>query len=283
MGWLETWGAAAGTGAGQLGLHEAPRCGRGGYRVNAGRKGRVAGAGATPHRPRARLSPHVPVHITLRGAAGLPSFREERMARAVGQAIRAMKVARDDFRIIEFSIQDSHLHLIAEADDERALTSAMRSLKARVTRSINGHVLRRPRGKVWGGRYHRVDLTSRRQARNALVYVLQNAHHHGVVAAGSLDPLSSARWSSRYIARAPLPADTSPCASALTFMLRRLWEGQWPGLISPSEVPERDVPARGRAKAKGSTDTSRRHERDSEAAGTGSPQRARTASDCGRR
>ncbi|MDB4946724.1 MAG: hypothetical protein JWP97_6258 [Labilithrix sp.] len=235
------WGAAEGDGRRQLGLHEAAaRAGRGGYRAGAGRKSGAAGVRSTPHRARTRLSPHVPVHLTLRAAAGLPSFREQPMARVVGDALRAMKVERDDFRVVEFSIQSSHIHLIAEADDERALSAAMRSFKARVTRSVDGAVLRRPRGKVWGDRYYRVDLTSRRQARNALVYVLQNARHHGVLRAGTLDPLSSALWSERYIARSPLPAHTSPCAAPLTFMLRHLWQQEWPGLISPAEVPKAD-------------------------------------------
>ncbi|MDB4944645.1 MAG: hypothetical protein JWP97_4179 [Labilithrix sp.] len=177
------------------------------------------------------------MHITLRAAKSLPSLRNEVMARAVGGVIRAMKAARDDLRIVEFSIQTNHLHLIVEADDARALSSAIRSLQARVTKRLNHHVLARKRGKVWGDRYFRVDLTTRRQARHALVYVLQNGHHHGVVAAGRLDPLSSARWSTRFIQRPELPAGTSPCSPALTFMLNRSWEQQWPGLISPSEVP----------------------------------------------
>ncbi|MDB4946338.1 MAG: hypothetical protein JWP97_5872 [Labilithrix sp.] len=208
----------------------------GGARKNAGRKRLPAGQRMTAHRARPRLSPHTPVHITLRGAHGLPSFRSERMARAIGGVIRTMKSARDDLRIIEFSIQNNHLHLIVEADDERALSSAIRGFQTRVTKRLNHHVLRR-RGPVWGDRYHREDLTSRRQARHALTYVLQNAHHHGAVKPGMRDPLSSAPWSDRFIHRPLLPPETSPCSRPLTFMLRALWEGQWPGLISPSEVP----------------------------------------------
>ncbi|MDB4942301.1 MAG: hypothetical protein JWP97_1835 [Labilithrix sp.] len=210
---------------------------RGGARANAGRPPAPPGQRSTPHRARPRLSCHTPVHITLRAARGLPSLRNEAIARAVGGVIRAMKAARDDVRIVEFSIQKTHLHLIVEADDARALSSGVRSLQARVTRRLNHHVLRRKRGRVWGDRYFRVDLTSRRQARHALVYVLQNGHHHGVVAPGQRDPLSSARWSTRFLQRPELPAETSPCSPSLTLMLSKVWEQQWPGLISPSEVP----------------------------------------------
>ncbi|MDB4944572.1 MAG: hypothetical protein JWP97_4106 [Labilithrix sp.] len=210
---------------------------RGGARRNAGRPAGPEGTRRTPHRARPRLSCHTPVHITLRAAKGLPSLRSERMARAVGAAIQAMKGARDDFRVVELSIQTNHVHLIVEADDARALSSGIRSLQARVTRRLNDHVLRRKRGKIWCDRYFRVDLTSPRQARRALVYVLQNGHHHGVVPPGQRDPLSSAPWSTRFVQRPELPAETSPCSPSLTFMLNKLWERQWPGLILPSEVP----------------------------------------------
>ena len=240
MGWLATWGAERPSkrrGSGQLELHQARRNGRGGFRENAGRKRAPGTRTSTPHRSRPGLSRHVPVHITIRAAKGLPSLREQIVARAIGQVIRTMKVVREDFRIVEFSIQTNHLHLIVEADDDRSLSSAIRSFEARVSKVLNHHVLGRKRGKVWGDRYFRVDLESPRQARQALAYVLQNGHHHGVVAAGSKDPISSARWSTRYVTRAELPLETSPTSPSLTYMLNVLWERAWPGAISQGEVP----------------------------------------------
>jgi putative transposase len=238
MGWLDVWGASSPRNARvpeQLGLHEAPRRGRGGYRANAGRK--KDERGRTAHRSRPRLSRHVPVHVTLRAASGLPSFRGQIMVRAIGRVVRAMRAVRDDFGIVELSVQRNHIHLIVEAEDERVLSSAIRSFQTRVTKALNHHVLKRRRGRVWGDRYHRVDLTTPTQARHALAYVLQNAQHHGVVAPGVKDPLSSARWSPRYVTRAELPWETSPTSPARTFMLQVLWERRWPGAISPSEVP----------------------------------------------
>jgi putative transposase len=239
MGWLTTWGAEGTSKTRvprtQLGLHQARRHGRGGFRENAGRK--RAAKPSTPHRARPVLSHHVPVHLTLRAAKGLPSFREQIMARAIGHVIRTMKVVRNDFRIVEFSIQTNHVHLIVEADDDRALSSAIRSFEARVSKVLNHHVLRRRRGRVWGDRYFRVDLTSPKQARHALAYVLQNAHHHRVLAAGVKDPISSARWSTRYVTRAELPLETSPTSPSRTYLLNVLWERTWPGAISPGEVP----------------------------------------------
>jgi REP element-mobilizing transposase RayT len=179
----------------------------------------------------------VPVHIVLRAAKGLPSLREQVVARAVGHVIRTMRAVRDDFRIVEFSIQSNHVHLIVEADDDGVLSSAIRSFEARVSKVLNHHVLLRKRGKVWSDRYFRVDLTSPKQARHALAYVLQNGQHHGVVPAGVKDPLSSARWSTRYVTRAELPPETSLTSPSQTYMLNVLWERAWPGAIFPTEIP----------------------------------------------
>ena len=148
-----------------------------------------------------------------------------------------MRAVRGDFRIVEFSIQSNHVHLIVEADHEKALSSAVRSFEARVSKALNRHVLRRKRGKVWGDRYFRVDLETPTQARRALAYVLQNGQHHGVVAARVKDPISSARWSNRYVTRAELPLETSLTSPSGTYLLNVLWEKRWPGAISPSEVP----------------------------------------------
>ena len=61
----------------------------------------------------------MPAHITIRAALGLPSLRQQVVAQAIGHVIRTMRAVRDDFRIVEFSIQSNHVHLIVEADVER--------------------------------------------------------------------------------------------------------------------------------------------------------------------
>ena len=55
-----------------------------------------------------------PLHITMRGKRGLPTFRAQMLSAAFEDAVRRTK--REDFRIVEFSVQDDHLHLIIEAD-----------------------------------------------------------------------------------------------------------------------------------------------------------------------
>src|SRR5688572_31149170 len=145
------------------------------------------------HRARPVHGPWVPLHITMRAVRGLPSFRLQTLYAAFERAIRATK--RTDFRIIEFSVQTNHLHLIVEADDNDALARGMKSFSVRANRLYNA-ALGRMRGRVWGDRYHRRDLSTPRQVRNALVYCVANYKKHYCITSGAscIDPCSSARW-----------------------------------------------------------------------------------------
>jgi hypothetical protein len=80
------------------------------------------------------------------------------------------------FRVLHFSVQWDHVQLLVEASDKRALSAGVRSLVIRVARYVNDLVRRR--GRLWADRWHGRELTSPRQVRNALVYVLANFRKH---------------------------------------------------------------------------------------------------------
>jgi REP element-mobilizing transposase RayT len=122
----------------------------------------------------------------------LPSFREQVLARALTGAIAAAKkspATGASFRIVHFSIQKNHLHLMVEAQDRSFLSRGMLGLAARLARALN----REPhaKGRVWGERYHARDLKTPREVRNAIVYVLMKAKKDGARLRG-LEPCSSA-------------------------------------------------------------------------------------------
>ena len=145
------------------------------------------------HRVRPVLEYWNPLHVTMRAVRGLPSFRAQRLFAAFERAVRTTR--REDFRIVEFSVQNDHVHLIVEASDGAALARGMKSFSVRANRLFNTASLR-GRGRVWADRYHRRDLTSARQVRNALVYCLANDKKHERVTSGAprIDPFSSGRW-----------------------------------------------------------------------------------------
>ena len=186
------------------------------------------------HRPRAVHKYWNPLHVTMRARRGLPSFRAERLYAAFESAVR--RTRREDFRIVEFSVQDDHLHLIVEAEDREALARGMKSFSVRANRLFNA-AHGRGRGPVWADRYHRRDLTSARQVRNALVYCIQNYKKHQGLTSGAprIDLCSSARWFTGWTAIREHDDGERPTEEARTVLLRRAWKKH--GLIHPGERP----------------------------------------------
>jgi putative transposase len=165
---------------------------RGGWRRGAGRPPKGERAGVA-HARRPQQQGRHPLHITLKARRGLPSLRTPALFRNVRCALAAGK-ERFGFRLIQFSVQRDHIHLLAEAGDARALSRGMQGLAIRIARATNRHLRRS--GAVFGDRYHARALTTPRSVRMALRYVLLNAskHERATIPPGFVDPCSSAPW-----------------------------------------------------------------------------------------
>ena len=129
------------------------------------------------------------MHVTVRVRREAAGLRAQTVFPVVRAALR--ESSRASFRVVEFSVQRDHLHLIVEAHDRTALARGMQGLGIRVARAVNR--TRARRGRVWADRYHARELTSPRAVRNALVYVLHNVRKHRASLAW-IDPCSSAAW-----------------------------------------------------------------------------------------
>ena len=204
----------------------------GGRRSGAGRKPTPGRRPGVPHRTR---PPHVaahPVHVTLRAVAALHCLRSSRVFPAIRRALAASSHAA--FRIVEFSVQNDHVHLVAEAEHGRALSGGVRGLAIRLARAVNRALGRR--GQVWGDRYHARALTTPRAVRHALVYVLMNLRKHRQ-AGTEIDPCSSAPWFSGWrLLRAATGIGPRPVAVARTWLARVGWRRH--GLIGTDEGPK---------------------------------------------
>jgi REP element-mobilizing transposase RayT len=211
---------------------------RGGKRPGAGRP-KLAFSPGGPHRVRPSLSPTHPVHVVLRTTSRTRALRTGRLYRAIRRVLTRY-LGRDDFHIVHISIQRTHLHLLVEARDRRALTHGMQSFAINAARAI--HRCHATKGKVFAGRYHATPITSPRQARNTLAYVLNNwrRHREDRANAGPIDLYSSAiafaGWSPRIRRRDVPPSYTPlPVSPPTTKLLRFDW--QLFGLLTTLEVP----------------------------------------------
>jgi putative transposase len=202
----------------------------GGRRDGAGRK--PSGRRRVPHVRREVHDRRCPAHVTLRARDGMPSLRRGDVFVAVRAAFA--KASRDRFRLLHYSVQRDHVHLILEADESDALWRGVQGLTIRAAKAVN-RVLGR-HGTVWADRYHVRALATPREVRHALVYVLQNWRKH-LGGVRGFDPRSSAAWFRGWRMTKPAPPGRSPVVAARTWLASVGWRRH--GLIGVEEMPRR--------------------------------------------
>jgi putative transposase len=183
----------------------------GGKRRGAGRKPKRERAGVSHAKRPALLARH-PVHATMRVLPHVWNLRGRRAVSRLATAFAAGKEKRG-FRLVHFSIQGNHLHLVVEADDAVRLARGLQGLATRIARSLNA--LMRRNGKVFADRYHARALRTPTEVANALDYVLHNFAVHAArqgrpLPARFVDPCTSLE----------LRVTAMPC----TWLLRIGWQ-----------------------------------------------------------
>lgn len=156
----------------QLELH--PRT-WGGRREGAGRKPLPEGKRRVSHLARERFEKPTPVHVTLRVAQHVWSLRSARSFRRVLRAFAAHR-RRHPMRLIEFSVQGNHLHLVVEADSNAGLSRGMQGLAIRIARALNAMMHRS--GRVFADHYHSRLLRTPTELARVIAYLMANAAHH---------------------------------------------------------------------------------------------------------
>jgi REP element-mobilizing transposase RayT len=184
-----------------------------------------------PHARRPFHEGAQPVLITERFVRGLPWMRSAKRGKAIADSMR--ESASRTFRVIHFSIQDDHLHLVVEAGSKRSLSRGMQGLKIRMAKRLNRE-LGRPSGTVFSDRYHARALTTPTAVRVAIRYVLCHWKKH-IPGARGLDPFSSARWFDGWETPPPPQVTRCPTAKAVTWLARAGWRRR--GLLRLGERP----------------------------------------------
>ena len=174
-------------------------------RAKVGRP-RKANTGVS-HLRREDFSRHHPVHITLRTAGGVGYMRRQRVVDALEEAFRQARV-RFGMRVVHYSIQGNHLHILVEAENRESLARAMQGLSIRIAKTLNRLFNRT--GRVWADRYHSHVLRTRREAANALRYVLGNFARHARQWGNDVARFADAFSSIRFLGYAGADAPVAP-------------------------------------------------------------------------
>ena len=178
------------------------------------RRGRPRKVGAgLPHLKRPPVDWRHPHHVTVRMRRGVWNLRSQRCFRPIANALRAVR-EREGFRVVHFSVQGNHMHLVTEADDREAMSNGMRALLIRIAKRLNR--VMGSSGRLYADRFHERVLTTPSETRNVVRYVLGNhGHHYGGV---GIDAFCSAN---------PALADDGPPAAAPeSWLLRVGWRSR---------------------------------------------------------
>jgi REP element-mobilizing transposase RayT len=206
----------------------------GGPREGSGRKPKGEEAGVR-HRSREPVSGREPAHVTVKLQKGLPSLRTLDVDRVLRRSFEK-GCDRFGFRLVHYSVQSDHIHLLVEAEDGRALARGMQGLLIRVAKALNK--LWQHAGSVFADRFHSRLLKTSREVKNALVYLLANARKHRHKLAQVLDRFASGPWFDGWretLRIRGLDGVPRPVALARTWLLRTGWR-RW-GLISVYATP----------------------------------------------
>ena len=164
------------------------------------------------------------MHVTVRRRDGLPSFRQQRVAKLMRGLLADKNDAR--FQIVDLSIQSNHIHLVVEAQNRKTAIRKMQGFMIAFAKRLN-RILGRTKGKVWADRYFSRDIESSRDMHNVLSYIFANAKKHGVIP-NEPDVYDVYSTASRFLGFPRGETEPWPRPKPRTAMLSRWWRAHGP-------------------------------------------------------
>ncbi|HLE13093.1 MAG: hypothetical protein A2504_12410 [Bdellovibrionales bacterium RIFOXYD12_FULL_39_22] len=144
--------------------------GHGGSRIGSGRP---KSSKFISHVERPRIKRNMAIHVNLHLKESLTSInlRTKDFFKLFRQAVKTAR--RRGLRIVHYSLMHNHLHLIIEAANNEELSKGMQSFALSLSKLVNYRVSGRIK-KLWQDRYWMRLLSSPREIKIALQYVLKN-------------------------------------------------------------------------------------------------------------
>jgi REP element-mobilizing transposase RayT len=136
----------------------------GGRRPNSGRP-RIHSKGVS-HSKREPVTSRTPLKINFKKKTYI---RTEKLLDIINRSIEHAKLK--NLHIICFTIQSNHIHLIAETQNNKTLSSGMRSVTNTIAKNLK-------KGSMQIERYHLHVLRNPTEVRNAISYVMTNDLKH---------------------------------------------------------------------------------------------------------
>jgi REP element-mobilizing transposase RayT len=129
------------------------------------------------HRSRPEIPRARPVHVTIKSNKNIiPNLRSKVFYKEIRQGMKRARIL--GIRIIHFSVQRDHVHMLIEAENKKQLGESMRALSISLSKRFSFTLKKKV--KALKNRYHLHILKSLQEIKNATNYILHNGQKHGI-------------------------------------------------------------------------------------------------------
>lgn len=161
------------------------------------------------HISRDRLYRPTSLHLTIKVRENKADIKTKKILKALHHAIKRARLK--ELKIIHYTLEHNHLHLLVEASDNLILHKGMQALGITLSKAINK--IKKLKGGVYKHRYHFRKLNSRRELINVLYYIFKNGIKHKRTLS-MIDPYNS------LVAEKYISADTKTIIEKSIFLSR---------------------------------------------------------------
>lgn len=114
------------------------------------------------------------LHLTIKVRENKADIKNKQVLKILHYAIRRSRIK--GLRIIHYTLEYNHIHLLVEAADKQTVHQGMQSFGITFAKKINA--IKRLKGTVYKHRYHLRKINSPRELKNVLYYIFNNGIHH---------------------------------------------------------------------------------------------------------
>lgn len=126
------------------------------------------------HTSRKKFQKALSLLLTIKVRENKADIQSKRMLKRLHHAIYRARLK--GLRIIHYTLEYNHVHLLVEAGNHEILHKGMQALGISLSKSINR--LKNKKGAVYKHRYHFRQISSPRDLRNVVNYILNNGIKH---------------------------------------------------------------------------------------------------------
>ena len=126
------------------------------------------------HTTRPLIKKPTPLHLTIKVRENKADIQNKIVLKSLHRAI--MRGRLKGLKIIHYTLEYNHVHILVEAKNNRVLHQGMQSFGITLSKAINR--FKKAKGTVYKHRYHFRQISSLRDLRNVVKYILNNGVKH---------------------------------------------------------------------------------------------------------